>query len=82
MARITRKEEIQERKDELLLWKQARRDLVGGGVQSYKIHNRELTYLNLTEINRMIKMLENEIDELELGRIGSIPVMPVVFRDM
>lgn len=81
MAKQTKQEHIDDLYEELALWRLARKNLVSGGVQSYKIHNRELSYLNLAEINRMIKQLQNEIDQLEAGRIGSIPVMPVVFRD-
>lgn len=81
MAKQTKQEYIDDLYEELALWRLARKNLVSGGVQSYTIHNRQLTYLDLAEINRMIKQLQNEIDQLESGRRGSIPVMPVVFRD-
>ena len=81
MARQTKDELLAELYDELGLWRQARRALAESGVQSYTIHNRSLTRLNLAEINKMIKALQNDIDQLESNRRGSIPIMPVVFRD-
>lgn len=81
MARQTKEEYIIELYDELSLWRQARRNLASGGVQSYAIHNRTLTYLDLAEINKMIASLSKEIDQLESGKRGSINIMPVVFRD-
>ncbi len=81
MARQTKEELIAELYDELTLWRQARRALAESGVQSYTIHNRSLTRLDLSEINKMIKALQNDIEQLESNRKGSMRIMPVVFRD-
>lgn len=82
MAKQTKEEYIADLYDELGLWRQARRALASSGVQSYTIHNRALTYLDLAEINKMIKSLQNEIEQLEAGKRGSINSKSFVFRDI
>ena len=57
--------------------------LVEGGVKSYMIDDRQLTRLDLPELKKEIKELEDEIDALDAAISGKRPrkAFAVVPRD-
>ena len=65
----TKKTEIQKR----LIFRQETLDelraaytaLVKGGAKSYRIHNRELTRFDISDLADEIRKMEEEVDELE-----------------
>ena len=65
----TKKTEIQKR----LIFRQETLDelraaytaLVKGGAKSYRIHNRELTWFDISDLADEIRKMEEEVDELE-----------------
>ena len=65
----TKKTEIQNR----LIFRQETLDelraaytaLVKGGAKSYRIHNRELTRFDISDLADEIRKMEEEVDELE-----------------
>lgn len=71
------KEEIEEKKIRLAAYKQRELKMLNDGVQSYGIGSRSVTRYNtdLSNIQKMIKSLEDEIKSLENqlnGRNGII----------
>ena len=84
MADIT---ELQERRDfrkvVLSNLRVAYINLVRGGVKSYMIDDRQLTRLDLPELKKEIKELEDEIDALDAAISGKRPrkAFAVVPRD-
>lgn len=61
---------IRERKDALGLARTAYKALLSGQVQSYTIGSRNLTRLDLAALEKSIRTLEKEIDELEASLRG------------
>lgn len=55
---------LKERQDALKLANEAYRALLSGQVQSYTIGSRNLTRLDLASLERSIRTLEKEIDEI------------------
>lgn len=81
------RERTQERKkkyeERLALYYEAE-EAVLSGAQSYRIGSRELTRADLAEIRKMIKDLEDAVDELEsaLAGNGRRRTMRVIPRDV
>lgn len=81
------RERTQERKkkyeERLALYYKAEEAVLSGS-QSYRIGSRELTRADLAEIRKMIKDLEDAVDELEsaLAGNGRRRTMRVIPRDV
>lgn len=72
-------EEVQELKDELKEWKDARRALASA--QSYTLGKRSLTRASLREVRSMITELENELEDLYHCRGRGARVIIAIPRD-
>lgn len=53
------------RKSALTALRQAYLALLDGGVKSYTLENRQLTFLDLPSLRKAIEETEREVDELE-----------------
>lgn len=69
-----------EAKEYLALYKDAERSLVTGQVKGYKIGTREVTLLDLDEIERAIQKFANIVESYEQNKRTTRNVA-VVFRD-
>ena len=69
-----------EAKEYLALYKDAERSLIIGQVKGYKIGTREVTLLDLEEIEREIQKFSNIIESYEQNKRTARNVA-VVFRD-
>lgn len=69
-----------EAKEYLALYKDAERSLITGQVKGYKIGTREVTLLDLEEIEREIQKFSNIIESYEQNKRTARNVA-VVFRD-
>lgn len=69
-------ESVKEKNELLKLVNEAIKELLSGGVQSYTIGKRSLTRLNLNDLYKFRKNLQNEIGELETqpGLLGNVKV--------
>lgn len=69
-----------EAKEYLALYKDAERSLVTGQVKGYKIGTREVTLLDLDEIEKAIQKFANIVESYEQNKRTTRNVA-VVFRD-
>lgn len=72
---------LEEAREYLKLWKDCERALATGQVQSYTIGSRQLTMLDISEVERMITKFANIVDSYENGKRTSRSVA-IVPRDV
>jgi hypothetical protein len=68
-------ETLKEKQDLLTLINDAIKNLLMGGVQSYKIGKRDVTRINLTELYRFRKILQDEVADMQTNSaLGNVTV--------
>lgn len=69
---------LEEARDYLKLWKDCERALATGQVQSYTIGSRQLTMLDIDEVERMITKYANIVESYEQNKrtTRSVAIVP------